>query len=165
MHVEEAIRTKRAVRLYKDEPVPDEAIRQILDTARWSQSSKNTQPWEFVVVQDRETLQALSETGDFTTHVAQSAFTIVLVSPDDHFWRGFDLGQVAMSLQLAAWELGIGSCPVAFHRPADAQKVLGIPADKYAHAGIAFGYPSPEHETAKRGGRKSVDDITHWDKW
>lgn len=165
MDVKQAIESKRAVRLYKDEPVPNDVIQQILDTARWSQSSKNTQPWEFIVVTEQETLDELAKAGDFTTHVPQSAFTIVLVSDDNHFWRGFDLGQVAMCLQLAAWEMGIGSCPIAFHRPEQAREILAVPKAKVVRAGITFGYPSPQHKTAKMGGRKSVDETTHWNKW
>lgn len=165
MNVQDAIRTKRAVRLYTDEPVPKDDIQQILDIARWSQSSKNTQPWQFVVVTEVDTLKKLAEAGDFTTHVAHSAFVIILLSDSNHFFQGFDLGQVAMCLQLAAWELGIGSCPIAFQRPEQAKEILGVPDEKTLYAGITFGYPSPEHKTAKMGGRKSLDDTTHWNKW
>lgn len=165
MNVQDAIQTKRAVRMYTDEAVPKDVIQQIIDTARWSQSSKNTQPWEFIVITDKETLSNLAKAGDFSSHVPYAAFVIALVSKDDHFWRGFDLGQVAMCLQLAAHEMGIGSCPIAFHRPEQAKEVLGVPADKSLHAGITFGYPSPQHKTAKMGGRKSVADSTHWNKY
>lgn len=165
MTIQDAIRSKRAVRHYKDEAVPKNIIQQILDTARWSQSSKNTQPWQFVVVTDNDTLQHLAETGDYTTHVAQAAFIIVLVSDDDHFWRGFDLGQVAMCLQLVAQELGIGSCPIAFQRSEQAKDILGVPQSKALHAAITFGYPSEHHKPAKLGGRKSLEETTHWNKW
>jgi nitroreductase len=165
MNVQEAIRTKRAVRLYRDEPVPNDVIQKILDISRWSQSSKNTQPWEFIVVTDADTLAKLAQAGDYTSHVAHSAFVIVLVSDSNDFWRGFDLGQIAMCLQLTAWEQGIGSCPIAFQRPEQAKEILGVPDEKSLSAGITFGYPSPEHKTAKMGGRKSVDDITRWNKW
>ena len=165
MDVQEAIRSKRAVRLYTDEPVPDDIIQKILDISRWSQSSKNTQPWEFIVVTDPETLAKLGQAGDYTSHVEHSAFVIVLVSENNEFWRGFDLGQVAMCLQLSAWEQGIGSCPIAFQRPEQAKEVLGVPDDKALSAGITFGYPSPDHKTAKMGGRKPLGDITHWNTW
>lgn len=165
MNVKDAVRNKRAVRLYTDEAVPDEDIKQILDTARWSQSSKNTQPWQFVVVRNRETLQNLSTAGIFTSHVAQAAFVVVLVSDDDLFWRGFDLGQVAANMQLIAWEMGIGSCPVAFQDSDKAKEILGVPAEKALHAAVTFGYPSPDHKPAQFGGRKPVDETLHWDQW
>lgn len=165
MNVSKAIRSKRAVRQFTDEAVPDEVIREILETARWSQSSKNTQPWEFVVITDREQLKSLSEAGDYATHLPHAAFGIAIISPNDQFWRAFDLGQAAMCLQLAAWEKGIGSCLIAFQRSEQAKAVLGVPEDKVVYAGLSFGYPSPEHKTAKMGGRQSLDDITHWNKW
>ena len=165
MSISQTIRKKRAVRQYENKPVPQETIQQILDTARWSQSSKNTQPWQFVVVTDKAVLGSLSDAGNFTKHVTDSAFTIVLVSENDQFWRGFDLGQVAMCLQLAAHEHGIGSCPIAFHRPEQAKVLLGIPMDKAVHAGITFGYPARTHTPAKMGGRRKVDELTHWNNW
>lgn len=165
MNVIEAIRTKRAVRQFTDEPVPDEVIRQILNTARWSQSSKNTQPWEFIVITEREVLAELSKAGDFASHLPHAAFAVALVSSDDSFWKGFDLGQAAMCLQLAAWEHGVGSCLISFHRSEQARETLGIPEGKQVRAGMSFGYPSPQHSPAKMGGRKSLDEITHWNKW
>ena len=63
MNVSEAIRTKRAVRQFIDKPLPEEAIQTILNAGRRAQSSKNTQPWRFIVIQEKDTLQSLSECG------------------------------------------------------------------------------------------------------
>lgn len=165
MDVQEAIKTKRAVRLFSDTPVPDEVIQQILDLGRRSQSSKNTQPWQVVVVRDRDSLTALSKTGDFAGHLAGAAFAVALIGEQDSKWNMFDLGQLSSYLQLAAWELGLGSCIATIFRPDEAKPILGIPADKTFHLAISFGYPSPEFVPAKMGGRKPVDEITHWEKW
>ena len=70
MDVAEAIRTKRAVRQFKDQPVPEEAVKAILNAGRRSQSSKNTQRWHFVAVNDKETLTKLSECGAYARHLA-----------------------------------------------------------------------------------------------
>jgi nitroreductase len=165
MDVSKAIRTKRAVRKYSDEPVPDDVINQILSIARWSQSSKNGQPWDFFVVTDKDLLAELSKSGDFATHLPSAAFGIALVGDSDHYLVGFDLGQAAMCLQLAAWEVGVGSCLISFHRSEQAAEILGVPEGKYVRVGIAFGYPSSEHRPAKMGRRDALDDITHWNKW
>src|SRR6478736_1332808 len=90
MTVEEAIRTKRAVRTFTDQPLPDDAIRAILDAGRRAQSSKNTQPWHFIAVRDRDTLQQLSTCGQFAGHMAGAALGVALVSPIP---TGFDMGQ------------------------------------------------------------------------
>jgi len=165
MKVIEAIKSKRAVRLFTDDPVPDDVIRAILEAGRQSQSSKNTQPWHFVVVKDREKLTALSKTGDYAAHLAGATFAIVLVSPSDRFWVGFDLGQAAANLQLAAWEHGVGSCIATIYRADDAKSILNIPAEMTCQAALSFGYPAPEHQVAQMGGRKPLDDIVHWDRW
>jgi nitroreductase len=165
MDVMTAIKTKWAVRQFSDQPVPDETVRAILEAGRQAQSSKNTQPWEFVVVRDRSKLEALSRTGDYAGHLAGADFAIALVSPDDSFWRGFDLGQTAAYLQLAAWEYGVGSCIAAIYHPDQARAVLGIPDDRSFWAALSFGYPAPDFTPAKMGGRKPLDEVTHWDQW
>lgn len=165
MNVLDAIRDKRAVRQFSDQPVPDEVIRQILDAGRRSQSSKNTQPWSFVVVRDRQMLEALSKTGTYAGHLAGAAFAVVLVGATDSQWNDFDLGQASSYLQLAAWELGIGSCIAALQQEDDARALLGIPAETSAYAALSFGYPAADFIPAKMGGRKPLDEIVHWEKW
>jgi nitroreductase len=164
MNVSEAIRTKRAVRVFTDQPVLEDVMNAILDAGRRSQSSKNTQPWQFVVVRDRATLEALSKAGDYAQHMAGAAFAVVLVGAKDTWWNAFDLGQVSSYIQLAAWELGVGSCIAAFHRPEQARAVLGIPAEMTVCA-ISFGYPSPDFVPAKMGGRRSLEDVVRWERW
>src|SRR5258706_10208679 len=107
MDVLEAIRTKRAVRQFADRPVPDDDIRTIVDAGRRSQSSKNDQPWVFVVVRERATLQKLAECGTYAKHLAGAAFAVALIARPGY---DFDQGQAAAYLQLAAWDLGVGSC-------------------------------------------------------
>ena len=157
-----AIRTKRSVRTYTDQPVPEEIIRQILDAGRRAQSSKNTQPWQFVIVRERETLHQLAECGRFAAHIAGAAFVIALVSARE--WA-FDIGQVAAYLQLAAWDLGVSSCIASMYEPDRAKKLLGVPPEFFLEITLAMGYAAEPPHKPKIGGRKSVDEITHWDKW
>jgi nitroreductase len=162
--VSELIRTQRATRQYTGEPVSDEAIRAILQAGRRAQSSKNTQPWQFIVVRDRETLQKLSECGKYAAHVPHAAFVIALVTSVEN---GFDLGQAAAYLQLAAWERGIGSCITSMHESAKAKEVLGIPQELYFSTVLAFGYPKPEEQArpARKNGRKPLDEVVRWEHW
>src|SRR5262245_4471062 len=122
LSVTEAIRAKRAVRAYRPEPVGKELVRAILNAGRRAQSSKNDQPWTFVVVTDREQLQRLSTAGKYAAHISASAFTVVLVAPTGY---EFDLGQAAAYMQLSAVEHGIGSCVTTLHRSDEAQAILG----------------------------------------
>ena len=73
MDVAEAIRTKRAVRRFTDQPVAEDAIRAVLNAGRRAQSSKNSQPWHFIAIRDRDTLRRLSECGEYAGHLERLA--------------------------------------------------------------------------------------------
>jgi nitroreductase len=159
MTVSELIRTKRAVRQFTDEPISEEAIRSILNAGRRGQSSKNTQPWYFIAIRDRETLRHLSQCGKYAGHLAGAPFAIALIASTA---EGFDLGQAAAYMQLAAWDLGIGSCIASMHEPAKAKAILGVPQDLHFDVALSFGYPLHSHEqpqAPKPGGRKSFDEV------
>ena len=156
------IRTKRAVREFKPEPVPEETLRLILDAGRHAQSSKNTQPWTFLVVRDRPRLQALSTCGKYADHLAGAAFGVVLVCGRP--WD-FDIGQAAAYMQLAAWDSGVGSCIVYFHDQDKVHSLLKIPADKSCDMGISFGYPLNAAAAPKAKGRRPLEDVVRWEKW
>lgn len=168
MTVSDAIRTRRAVRQFTDQPLPDEAIRAILNAGRRAQSSKNTQPWHFIAIRDKDTLQKLADSGPFAKHLAGAALGVAMVSPDPSSrWSiPFDLGQAAAQMQLVAWELGIGSCIGAIYDQAKAKVVLGIAEDLHFYAALSFGYPAPsESRSPRANGRKSFDDVVRWEKW
>jgi nitroreductase len=170
MHVSEAIRTKRAVRKFKPEPLPEEVVHQIINAGRLAQSSKNNQPWNFIIVQEREMLTALSKLGDYAGHIAGAAMAVVIVTADpfQHYSPLFDSGQAAAYMQLAAWELGVGSCLATLHQWDEARKVLGFPMDKHVRMAISFGYPADEAlapRPARKEGRRPFDEVIHWEKW
>jgi len=170
MNVTEAIRLKRAVRQFKDEPLPEEVVHVILNAGRRAQSSKNTQPWHFIAIRHRPTLQALSECGPWAGHLAGAALGVALVSedPDQRFQILSDLGQAAAYMQLAAWEQGVGSCPATIYEPDKARQILGFPPELRLRFALSFGYPlESERLTAPplKGGRRTFDEAVHWEKW
>ncbi len=169
MDVIEAIRTKRAIRVFQDRPLPDEVVAAILTAGRRAQSSKNSQPWHFVVVRERATLVALSRLGTYAGHLAGAALAVVIVTPDPaQGWSVmFDAGQSAAYMQLAAWDLGVGSCPATLYEADQAEALLGIPPEWHVHAALSFGYPAepPRAEAPKRAGRRRLEEVAHWDKW
>lgn len=165
MDVIDAIQNRRAVRKFSDQPVPDDVIHAILGAGRRSQSSKNTQPWRFLVVRDHAMLETLSKLGDFAWHIAGANFAVILVGNAESNWNSFDLGQAAAQMQLAAHELGVGSCIAAIYQPEEAKQVLGIPQDRSVFCAISFGYPSENHKPLRMGGRRPLDDIVFWERW
>lgn len=161
----EAIRTIRSVREFETRPVSEEIITRILNAGRWSGSSKNTQPWQFIVIHDRTILVELSECGDFALHLAGADFAIALVTIADKR-TDYDIGRCTGNMMLAAWNDGVGSCIAFMHRGADAKRVLGIPDTNQVHFVISFGYPSEKYiHPPRQGGRVALADILHTDRW
>jgi nitroreductase len=170
MNVYDAIRGKRAIREFREEPLPDDVVRQILNAGRLSQSSKNTQPWQFIAVRDRDKLVALSKTGTYAGHLAGAAVGVAILTPDpdEKFQTMFDAGQSAAYMQLAAWELGVGSCIASIYEPEQAREILGFPPEWHLRIALSFGYPAPEAvapRPPRPDGRKPLEEMVHWDTW
>jgi nitroreductase len=170
MNVSEAIRTKRAVRKFQDKPLPDDVIQKILNAGRRSQSSKNEQGWQFIAIRDKSILKALSETGTYAGHLAGAALGVAILSPNPEgkFQDLFDVGQAAAYMQLGAWELGVGSCLASIYEPERARQILGFPGEWHLRIALSFGYPLDEEKLTaapKKGGRKSLEELVHWDRW
>lgn len=161
------------MRQFADRPVSREDIEQILHAGRLSGSAKNSQPWQFIVVTERETLQKLSECGPWCGHLAGAAFGVVLTVDDlrepPTLSTPFDLGRAAQNMILAAWALEIGSCMATIYEADLARAALGVPAGRDVPWAISFGYPAPEADPRNRPpratGRKALDEVVRWEKW
>jgi nitroreductase len=170
MNVEQAIRTKRAIRQFEDQPLPSDVVRSILNAGRRAQSAKNSQPWHFIAIQEKPTLKALSELGPWASHLGGAALGIAILTPnpDTRFSIMFDAGQSAAYMQLAAWELGVGSCLATIYEPERARELLGFPDELHIRVAISFGYPLEKSEKttlARKGGRRAFDETVHWERW
>ncbi len=170
MDVSQAIRMKRAVREFTDNPIPEELLTAIVNAGRRAQSAKNRQAWHFIIVQDREILVELSQLGQFAKQLAGAAAAIVILTPDpaERWSIMFDAGQAAAYMQLAAWDLGIGSCPVSIYEPDLARELLGFPPKFHVRAALSLGYPKdPSSLTASphAGGRKTLSEVISYDHW
>ncbi|QBD76257.1 nitroreductase [Ktedonosporobacter rubrisoli] len=165
--VAELIRTLRATRQYSQQTASEEDIRAVLNAGRRAQSSRNTQPWYFIVVSERERLQRLAEGGMYAGHIPHAAFAIALVPNEGDQARSFDLGQAAAYMQLAAWDLGIGSCVTSMQYEDKTREALQLPANLTCQIVLSFGYPTQQEKSrpAKKGGRKPLDEIVRWQHW
>jgi nitroreductase len=170
MNVSEAIRTKRAIRKFQEKPLPEDALYAILNAGRRSQSSKNEQAWQFIAIREKSILKALSKCGTYAGHLAGAALAVAILTPDPEgkFQFMFDAGQAAAFMQLAAWELGIGSVPASIYEWDKAREILRFPPEWHLRVALSFGYPLDEEKLSaapKRGGRRSLEEIVHWDTW
>ncbi len=173
MHAWDAIRTKRMVRRYEQRPLAPEHLLRIVDAGRHAGSSKNQQLWDFVVVEERERLQRLAGVGKYAGHLAGAAAAVGLVTPDPRAPGAslslvWDSGLAAQNMMLAAWELGVGSCPITVYDHDLAREVLAFPADRWCGYLLSLGYPAdPDDLTRppKAGGRRPLDDVLHREQW
>ncbi|CAG0935514.1 5,6-dimethylbenzimidazole synthase [Thermoflexales bacterium] len=169
MDAYQAITSLRAVRQFDlSRPIEDEALRRILQAGRMSGSSRDSQPWWFIVIRNEQRLQAVAQTGDYAQHVAGAAFAIALVF-DPQFYRGeFDSGRAAQNMMLAAWNDGIGSCLASLHREEDCKAVLGVPSELRLQHIISFGYPLPVDQSSdvvQKRSRKPLGGIVMQESW
>lgn len=166
------ILTKRDLRTFTERPLDKETLLKILEAGRRSDSSRNRQPWHLVVVSDRARLRALADCGRFAHHVAQAATAVALAMDDPA--AAFDAGRCAQNMMLAAWALGIASCPASMHRAAEAKALLGLPEDKTLAVVVSFGYPHPRGRGAiERAalrilagrGRRPLASMVSWERY
>ena len=173
MDVWTAIITQRAVRDFSVRPIPDHALERILDAGRRAPSSKNTQPWEFVVVTDRERLSQLSRVGRYAGHLAGATAAVFFVTedppnPDALAKVLYDVGHATQSMMLVALELGIGSVHGAVYDREMAAGLLGLPAGRRCDFAMSLGYPAKEDllsQPRRKVPRRSLEEIVHRESW
>jgi nitroreductase len=167
----DAITSRRNVRGFQDRPLASEELDRILEAGRRAPSSRNWQPWDFVLLTDREQLEELAKVWRGAGHVAQSAATIALILPetDDPREREraqYDLGQATMAMLIAAADLGIGSGHAAVADQDQARLVLGFPEDRYAAYLIDLGYPADRPlKPIRKPDRRPFTEVVHRDRW
>ena len=152
----------RAIRDYEDRPLDDQDLKEILEAARWTGSSKNRQDWSFIAVTG-ERLQDLAEHGNYTQPIRDSAATIVLVQEPGG--NTFDIGRAAQNIMLAAEAKGVASCPVTLHRDSGVRDFLGSPGDRIARYAVALGYPAAAARPRRYGGRKPPESVIRHDRY
>jgi nitroreductase len=167
----DAITSRRNVRAYADRPIASADLDRILEAGRRAPSASNRQMWDFIVCTDRAQLQELSGVWRGAGHVASSMATVVLLAPktDDDRMRmlaQFDLGQVAMSMMIAAASLGIGSGHASVGDQELARRILGFPEDRLCAYLIALGYPADRPlAPLKRVNRRPFEEVVHRGRW
>ena len=169
MQTWEAITSRRNVRSFADRAIPAADLEQILEAGRRSPSSQNWQPWDFILITDREQLRELAGVWRGAGHVAGAAAAIVVIGPaaDNEFRRAqFDLGQATMAMMLAATDLGIGSCHAGVADIQLARQLLGLPEDRDWALLISLGYPADRPLVPIRNPtRRPLGEVVHRGRW
>jgi nitroreductase len=161
-----AIASRREVRSYADRPLSDVQVRRILEAGRVAGSSRNRQPWRFLVLD--EVAHRAAETVFAPSNLLGAALVVAIVMRDGG-QIGFDAGRAAQNMMLAAWSEGIGSCPNGVAHHDELSRLLGLSEDERALIVLSFGYPArprdPERRSAdewlERADRKPFDEVVH----
>ncbi len=147
--------TRRSIRRYKDEPIEDEKLSSILANTLFSPTSKNRRPWEFIVVRDKERIDAISKVRAIGSAFLKEAPCVILVIGDpttSEVWIE-DTSIAAYAIQLAAHEQGLGTCWVQIRLREHSEVMsasdylkekFGIPDQMEVACAIGIGYPDEE---------------------
>jgi len=157
------IRTRREIRDYVDRAIPDEALLKILEAGRLAPSSKNSQPWHFVVIKKKETLRKISELAPTGAQIAKAPLAIAVLM-DGAKLPEIDGTRAIQSMVLAAWDMGIGSCWITNFYDDAVKDMLGVPQRMRLITVMPFGYPV-EPKTTRKKTRKALDEIVHLEKF
>ncbi len=172
METWDAIRARRNVRVFDDRQLADADLDRILEAGRRAPSSRNWQPWDFVLVTDRSQLPELARVWRGAAHVAGAAAVIVCLGPvlDDarqKEWLQYDHGQATMSMAIAAADLGVGSSHAAVadqelaRSPAWGSLRIASPCSL-----LSLGYPDERPLVPlQRPNRRPFDDVVHRGRW
>jgi nitroreductase len=166
MNVFEAIETRRSVRKYRPQPVPDGHLKQILEAARLAPSAGNRQPWRFVVVRDPRLRKKLGAAARDQTWISDAGVIIAALGMDPknpevyERWAERDVMTAVEHMVLAAWELGYGTCWIGAFHEEQVKKLLGIPGEMTVISLLPIGVP--DQKPGPRG-RKAFDELFHGD--
>jgi nitroreductase len=162
LEFDDIIKTRRSIRKYKGTPVPRESLMKILEAARIAPSAGHRQPWHFVVVEDKETIEKLAGRSKWA---AEAPVMIVgladpVTSPS---WSLNDMGIAFEHIVLTATSLGLGTCWMGqTKRDSEVKELLGIPDELKVIALTPLGEPD---EVKEPKARKSLEEIVSWGKY
>jgi nitroreductase len=161
-----AVASRREVRRYADRPVAPDVERRILEAGRVSGSSKNRQPWRFVVLDDPATRERAAEAVWEPGNVRGAALVVAVVAGGKGPVQ-FDAGRAAQNMLLAAWNEGVGACPNGISDPEAMGEILGLSESERFAILLSFGYPARDvdpgartpEEWLARADRRPLEDV------
>ena len=169
---QELAETRRSVRAYKPDAVPEELVQQVLETGRLAPSACNKQPWRFIVVRGETTRRALGAAYAREWFWKAPVVIAVCILPKEAWVRSFDGKNYAMvdgalamdHMQLAAAELGLGTCWIGAFDPAAAREILNLPDGVELVGMTPLGFPDVEPNPRLRS-RRPLGETVMKERW
>ena len=170
METWQAMTSRRNVREFSDVAVKPEDLDRILEAGRRSPSARNWQPWNFIIVTDREQLTALAGVWRGAWHVANAPAVVAIIAPvlpsSEQATLQFDLGQATISMMIAAADLGLGTGHASVADQDLARSVLSFPEGRFCSNLISIGVPADGPLTpVKNLNRRPFDEVVHRSRW
>jgi nitroreductase len=171
MDLMEAIKTRRSIRRFRETPVPENLLKEVLNAARLAPSADNAQPWKIIVVRDEQMKQKVTQASNGQKFLVQAPVVLVVCGiPEEAFQTvgGYmsshviDASIALDHVTLAAHSLGLGTCWVAWFKEEKVKDILGIPEDVRVVALTPLGYPD---ESPERPSRKNLEELIAYDKY
>jgi nitroreductase len=160
-----ALRRTRQVRRFTDEPVAEGDLDAMLEVARWTGSSENTQPWQFLVIRDPAVRRRIGELSRYARHVARAPLAIAIVMPgEDPESEAYDEGRVAERILIGAgaMDLGAGIGWAERAEQAAVGELLGVTAPAFVRTIVSIGHPTEEARRPRSGpgtGRRPLQEL------
>ena len=171
MNVTDAIKQRRVIHNFRSDPIPDDVLYKIIEAARWAPSPFNTQPWEFIIIRNKDTLEKLAQCSPTSKCDAPMAIAVVIlpitakypfhqqVAEPEH------AGAMAVqNIMLAAWELGVGTAWATIKKD-KVKQILNIPEEFDVLTIIPMGYPMDEPPMHEETDRLPVEDLMNFEKF
>ncbi|MBI5183434.1 MAG: nitroreductase family protein [Nitrospinae bacterium] len=159
-----AIRTRRSIRSFNNQPVPPDIIETIIDSGRLAPSANNVQPWEFVVITREETRKKIAEITDYGKFIAQSPVCIATFCKDTKYYLE-DGCAATENMLISAHALGLAGCWVAGDKKRYCQEIahlLGVPPHYKLVSLIPLGYSD---KTVNAHHKRDLGEVLHWERF
>lgn len=159
------IKTRRSIRRYSSKKIDTKVLEELVDCARLAPSANNQQPWEFIVVTEKETLSKIANAATYGKFIKHAAACVVVCGRKDNKHLVEDCCIASHNILIAAWSLGIGSCWVAGWKRTynlEIMKTLEIPEGMEIVSILSLGYPL---EKLEPHGKRKLQDVLHWERF
>jgi nitroreductase len=162
MDLMEAIINRRSIRKFADDEVEGWKLETCLEAARWAPSSKNCQPWEFIIIRERKLLERIAEESTYGKHIAHAPLAVAFVTdPSRSNWHEVDGALATQNFCLAAWSQGLGTCWTGTMNREQVREILGIPPEKYLLTVLPVGYPAEDGWAH----REELNKLLHFERF
>ncbi len=157
------ITARRSIRKYRGTDVPLDVLLRLIDIARWAPSSKNRQPWEFIVTKDEEKISRIAKIKGEDWIANAPAVILAISDPKKSpIYHMSDTAMAVHNISLAALDYGLGTCWIGIYENREVKKMFNIPEDKVLIGALAVGYPD---EKPEKRPRRPVEEIVHIDEY